>query len=161
MPDITTISAALSSIKAATDIAKFLRSSDLSLEHAELKLKLADMIVALADAKTELVDVQETLASKDLRIAELEDAFSSKDSLVRRYDAFYEKDANGKPVGAPYCLRCWESDHRKKQLVHAAKDYQTRVCTSCGHKYENRLAIDIAPSSASVAGTNNDLNTAA
>lgn len=158
MPDLATIGAALSSLKTAIDIAKFLRSSDLSLERAELKLKLADLVGALADAKIELVEVQESLTEKDKRIAELEAAFQSKDMLVRRYDAYYGADAEGNPVGVPYCLRCWETDHRKRQLVHAAKDRHSRVCTSCGHQYDNRLAeeIQLPPKDASAlpeAGT--------
>jgi hypothetical protein len=143
MPDLATIGAALSSLKTATDIVKFLRESDLSLERAELKLKLADLLSSLADAKIELVEVQETLLEKDKKIAELEDAFHKKDSLVRRYDAYYTADKNGNPVGVPYCLRCWENDHKQRQLVHNSKEYRIRVCTSCGHQYEGRLAGDI------------------
>lgn len=145
MPDLATIGAALSSLKTATDIAKFLRGSDLSLERAELKLKLADLLSSLADAKIELVEVQEALAEKDKKIAELEDAFQNKNSLVRRYDAYYTADENGEPTGVPYCLRCWENEHKKRQLVHDSKNYRIRVCTSCGHQYEGRLAGDIQP----------------
>lgn len=145
MPDIATIAAALNSLKTATDIAKFLRESDLSLERAELKLKLADLVGALADAKLELIEVQETLSDKDKRIAELEEAFQSKEALVRHYDAYYHADAAGNPMGIAYCLRCWENDHKKRQLVHDAKDYRTRVCTACGHRYEGRLAAEIHP----------------
>lgn len=145
MPDITSIAAILSSIKTATDIAKFLRESDLSLERAELKLKLADLVSALAEAKMELTEIQETLSAKDKQIAELEEAFQSKDSLARRYDAYYTTDENGNPVGVPLCLRCWENDHKKRQLVHDAKDHRTRVCTACGHHYERRLTDDIQP----------------
>jgi hypothetical protein len=145
MPDIATIAAALTSLKTATDIAKFLRESDLSLEKAELKLKLADLVGALADTKIELVEVQEALTEKDKRIAELEEAFQLKDSFVRRYDAYYATDTNGRPLGVPYCLRCWENDHKRRQLVHEAKDWRTRVCPTCGHKYEGRLAGDIQP----------------
>ena len=36
MPDIAAIGAVLSSLKTATDIAKFIRESDLSIERAEL-----------------------------------------------------------------------------------------------------------------------------
>lgn len=145
MPDLATIGAALSSLKTATDIVKFLRESDLSLERAELKLKLADLLSSLADAKIELIEVQEALAEKDKKIAELEHAFHNKDSLVRQYDAYYAVDKNGKPTGVPYCLRCWENDHRQRQLVHDSKEYRIRVCTSCGHRYEGRLAEDIQP----------------
>lgn len=145
MPDFATIGAALSSIKTATDIVKFLRGSDLSLERAELKLKLADLLSSLADAKIELIEVQETLAGKDKKIAELEDAFHKKDSLVRQYDAYYTADENGKPTGVPYCLRCWGNDHKQRQLVRTSRDHGTRVCTSCGHQYGGRLAGDIQP----------------
>ncbi|MEW6164251.1 MAG: hypothetical protein AB1642_04235 [Pseudomonadota bacterium] len=145
MPDIATIGAALNSLKAATDIAKFLRESDLSLERAEFKLKLADLVGALADTKLELIEVQEALSEKDKRIAELEEAFESKGSLVRHNDAYYVADEAGSPTGIPYCLRCWENDHKKRQLVREAKDYRTRVCTACGHRYEGRLAGDIQP----------------
>jgi hypothetical protein len=144
MPDLATIAAALSSLKTATEIAKFLRESDLSLEKAELKLKLADLIGALADVKMELAELQDLIQTRDNRIAELEDAFQHKDTLVRRYDAYYRADANGNPAGEPLCLRCWETDHKLRQLVHDAKEYRIRVCTACGHKYEGRLAATIA-----------------
>lgn len=145
MPDLTTIGAALSSLKAATDIAKVIRESDLSLERAELKLKVADLVGALADVKMELVDLQEDFAAKEQRIKELEGAFQAKDTLVRRYDAYYRVDAEGSPVGIPFCLRCWENDQKQRQLVHDSKDFRTRICTSCGHRYDARHAYEIQP----------------
>jgi hypothetical protein len=145
MPDLSTIGAVLGSLKTATEIAKFIRESDVSIERAELKLKVADLIGALADVKLELVELQDAFTTKDQRIKELEEAFETKDSLVRRYDAYYKADPDGQPLGAPYCLRCWESDHKQRMLVHDAKEYRTRLCTCCGHKYEGRLAGDIYP----------------
>jgi len=145
MPDIATIAAALSSLKTATDIARFLRESDLSLERAELRLKLADLVGALADTKIELVDLQATLSEKDHRIAELEDAFQSKDMLLRHYDAYYASDEHGNPTGVPFCLSCWENVHKKRQLVNDAQDRHTRVCTACAHRYQGRLAEVIQP----------------
>jgi len=146
MPDLTAVSAVLGSIKTATDIARFLRESDFSLERAELKHKVADLVGALADAKLELVDVQETIAAKDKRIVELEDAFQSKGNLVRRYDAYYDSDDSGAPFGVAFCLRCWETEHKKRQLVRDAKVGRIRVCTNCGHQYESRLASEIVKS---------------
>lgn len=145
MPDMTAIGAVLGSLKTATEIAKFIRESDVSIERAELKLKVADLIGALADVKLELVELQDAFASKDQRIKELEEAFEAKDSLVRKYDAYYIVGPDGEALGSPYCLRCWESDHKRRLLVHEAKDFRTRLCTSCGHKYEGRLAGDIQP----------------
>ncbi|MCJ2376742.1 hypothetical protein LNL84_07820 [Vibrio sp. ZSDZ34] len=145
MPDIATIGAALSSIKTATDIAKFLRASDLDFEKAELKLKMADLIVALADAKIELVDVQELLVEKDKQLAELNEAFESKDELIRFRDAYYKLDESGEAIGVPFCLRCWENDHKKRQLVNDPQARAGRICTSCKHKYEGRLTSEIFP----------------
>lgn len=145
MPDLTAIGAVLGSLKTATEIAKFIRESDVSIERAELKLKVADLIGALADVKLELVELQDSFAAKDNRIKELEEAFEAKSLMVRRYDAYYNAGPDGEPLGAPYCLRCWESDHKRRVLVHDAKDFRTRLCTSCGHKYEGIQAGDIQP----------------
>ena len=145
MPDIATIAAALNSLKTAADIVKFIRESDLSIERAELKLKLADLVGALAEAKIELTEVQDILSAKDKKIAELEEAFQSKDELVRRNDAYYQIDEAGNPIGLPYCLRCWENDHKRRQLVYVANDRFTRICTACGHRYDSRLASEIRP----------------
>jgi hypothetical protein len=136
MPDITTIATVLSSLKTATDIAKFLRESDLSIERAELKLKLADLISALAETKMELAELQEAISGKDKRIAELEEAFESKDSLVRKGDAMYAKDDSGKPTGVAFCLRCWDTEHKQRQLVFGSvPGLFINVCTACGQKY--------------------------
>jgi hypothetical protein len=93
----------------------------------------------------ELAEIQETLSARDKRIAELEEAFQSKDSLTRHRDAYYTTDENGKPVGVAFCLRCWENDHKKRQLVIAAKETRTRVCTTCGQRYEGWMTDDIQP----------------
>lgn len=143
MPDLASISAALSSVKAAIGIAKFLKESDFSLEKAELKLKLADLISALADTKIELVEVQELLIEKDKRITELIDAFEIKGTLIRYGDAFYNSNEEGNPVGVPYCLRCWEIEHKKRQLVSAPRDRLTTICTACGQKYDGRVTHDL------------------
>lgn len=145
MPDMATIAAVFTSLKTATDIAKFLRESDVSLERAELKLKLAELVGSLADAKIQLVELQDVLAAKDKRIAELAEAFESKDTLIRHLDAYYVVDAAGNPGGIPYCLRCWESDQKRRQLVHDAKDHRSRICTACGRTYNGRLAGDLRP----------------
>lgn len=145
MPDVTVISAALSSLKTATDIVKFLRESDFSIEKAELKLKVADLITALAGVKLELAEVQDLITEKDRRIAELQDAFESKEQLVRRHDAYYKLGSEGNPVGVAFCLRCWEGEHLKRQLVRGAKVRGMNVCTRCGQQYEGWASEEIHP----------------
>jgi hypothetical protein len=148
MPDITTIATVLTSLKSATDIAKFLRESDLSMERAELKLKLAELFGALAETKIELAALQETITAKDKRISELEDAFRAKETLVRHRDAMYVKDQHGEAVGVAYCLRCWESDHKQRQLVNDAKDFRVNACTACGQRYDDANSDHIHPRNA-------------
>ena len=145
MADLATIGAALSSLKTATEIVKFIRESDVNLEKAELKLKLADLLGSLADTKMELVEVQDALIEKDKKIADLEDAFQKKDSLVRQGDAYYVTDEDGKPTGIAYCLRCWENEHKTKQLVNSSKDRGMHICTSCGHPYSGYRSAQISP----------------
>jgi len=145
VPDIATISAALSSLKTATDIAKFFRDSDFSLEKAEMKLKLADLVGALAEAKLELAEVQDLIMAKDREIAELKESFEAKGSLKRQNDAYYETDDNGTPIGVAFCLRCWEGEHKKRQLVRDAKEHLMNVCTNCGQRYDALGSRELHP----------------
>ncbi len=135
MVDQTTISAALNSIKIATEITTLLRESDPSIDNAELKLQLSDLVHALADAKLGMIRIEETLAGQEKRIAELEEALESKDTLVRHYDAYYRLDKKGKPSGVPFCIRCWENEYRKRQLVMDVSGIYN-VCTTCSHRYD-------------------------
>lgn len=66
--DFTSVAAALGGLKTATDIAKLIKESDLSLDKAETKLKLAELIGALADVKLDVVNFQEKLAAAESRI---------------------------------------------------------------------------------------------
>jgi hypothetical protein len=143
MADMTLIATALSGIKTATDIARFLKDSDFSLEKAELKLKLADLVGALADVKIELAEIQETILDKDKKIQELHDAFQSKENMVRNFDAYYEASETGKPCGVAYCLKCWEVEHKKRPLIKLAGNMHIHVCPVCAHQYTARLSQQI------------------
>ena len=65
--DLTAVSTLLGSIKTATEIAKLIKDSDVSLEKAETKLKLAELISALADAKIKVTAVQQPCLTKTQR----------------------------------------------------------------------------------------------
>ena len=65
------IGSILSSIKTATDIAKFINDSNISLEQADHRLKLAELISTLANAKIEIADIQELILEKDEEIKSL------------------------------------------------------------------------------------------
>lgn len=148
MADLATITTILGNIKIATDIAKAIRDTDVAIERAELRLRLAEMIGALADAKIEVTEVQELLRDKEHELRELKDAFESKDELVKRYDGYYVKDENGQAVGEPYCVSCWQTKHKRFNLQYVAGDRQLKACVSCGSKYNSRLAQNLAPGQA-------------
>ncbi len=78
---IATITAALSSLKAATEIAKIIKDSGYTLEKAEIKLKIADMLGSLADTKINLAELQDLLLRKDKMIKELESRLELKEKL--------------------------------------------------------------------------------
>ena len=82
--DIPTISAILTGVKSATEIAKYLKDSDISFEKAETKLKLADLIGALADVKMQLADVRELLIDKDEEIRKLQDELKMQGDLFKQ-----------------------------------------------------------------------------
>lgn len=119
MVDPTSIVAVVNGLKAATDIAKTLREMDISLEKAEAKMKLADLVSALADAKVSAADAQLLINDKDRQIRELQEALETKANLVRHGEAYYLADGSEDSDDGPYCLRCWEVDHR---LVHTLRD---------------------------------------
>lgn len=140
MIDITAITSALSSVKTATDIAKLLTNSDLSLEKAELKLKLAELVSALADAKIQIAEIQELLTEKENKIKELDESFQTKDTLVQKWDAYYKVDGGGNPTGKPYCMHCWEVKHKTFHLHDEAGNSRVRACPSCNTKYRRNMA---------------------
>lgn len=150
MADPVTITAILGNLKVAIDIAKAIRASDVSIERAELKLRLAEMIGALADAKIEVIEVQESLAKKDKQLLELEAAFQSKDALVKHYDAYYAAGPNGGAIGEPFCAHCWQVGHRKYSLANDPKDTYVRVCISCSHKYSARVVPKLTAEASAV-----------
>ena len=112
MPDIASIGAAISSVKTATEIAKLIKNSELTLADAEIKLKIADLIGALADAKMEIAEIQDVLREKDLKIKDLEALLQNKESLT--FDGkLYRKDGDQ----VPYCPVCYERDSKLHHLT--------------------------------------------
>ena len=114
MVDISTVGAILTSVKTATEIAKMLKDSDLSLEKAEIKLKLADLVVSLADAKMEAADIQELILAKDSRIRELEEAQALHLKMEWREPVYYQKNESGEE--SSFCPQCYDSERKAIRL---------------------------------------------
>lgn len=125
--DLSTISTIFTSVKAATDIAKMLRESDLSLEQAETKLKLADLIGALADVKMQLADVRELLIDKDEKIRKLQEEMKIKGNLVFEKPYYWLETEKGKD--GPFCQACSDGDKKLIRLQDGGSGFwQCEVC---------------------------------
>ena len=125
--DFTAVSAVLGSIKTATEIAKYIKDTDLSLEKAETKLKLADLIGALADAKLEVVGVQQTLAEAEARVGELEQQLQTRGKLTWVDPAYWLESDKG-PQG-PYCQQCYDTSGKLVRLQdHSDGHFECKAC---------------------------------
>ena len=114
MTDIATFSTILSSVKTATEIAKLLRDSNLSIEKAEAKLKLAELVNSLADAKLELAQLQEVMLGKDRRIQELEESLNLKEKLTWRDPVYYLETKDSEE--GPFCPQCYDNNQKVIRL---------------------------------------------
>jgi hypothetical protein len=134
MPDIGAITAGISSIKLAIDIAKELKGATSAIKDAEVKLKIAELLEAMVEVKIQLVDAQdENLELKQI-IKKLEESLASQDEVVFRDGYYYSADVQeGKPEG-PFCPNCFSS---KKQLflltevVGIARRQGKYLCPEC------------------------------
>lgn len=140
MPDMASVSAALSGLKTATEIARYLRSTETAFETADLKLQIADLVDALATAKLSMAEVQDELMAKDEEIRRLQDALDNQAKVVRFKLAYYEVTETGQPIGDPYCSSCFEQHHK---LIHLNQNPRARmesVCPACKNVYPRQIA---------------------
>src|SRR5690606_35084259 len=117
--DITAVGALLSSLNTAADIAKFIRTSDRTIEKAETKLKLAELVSTLADVKLAAAEIQQALLERDERIRSLEGEAKIRASLVWRQPCYWI--SNDESVSEPYCQACYD-DTKKLSRLHTDND---------------------------------------
>ena len=129
--DVTTISTLLGSIKTATDIAKLIKNSDLSLEKAETKLKLAELISALADAKIEVTEIQQSLLDRDAQIREFQAKLDVKGKLQWEQPYYWLSD--GQRREGPFCQQCYDTDEKLMRLQGSGDGYWE--CKTCKNSY--------------------------
>ena len=125
--DISAIGTVLTTLKTATDIAKYLKDSGLSLEQAEEKLKLADLINALADARVQISEVKDLALEKERRIRELEDEKTLKNKMEYE-NPYYWKLEEGVKDG-PFCQHCFDESSKLIRLQGNGEGYwECKVC---------------------------------
>jgi hypothetical protein len=125
--DLAAIGGLLANLKTATEIAKFFRESDVSVEKAETKLKLAELISALADAKIEAAEVQQAILDRDEQIRDLKAAAKLRSDLVWRQPCYFLTNAEGHEEA--YCQNCYDSEGKLSRLhTDGEGHFQCRVC---------------------------------
>ena len=138
MTDPTVLATLATNVKVAFDVGKAILAAKEQMNTAELKLRLADMMSALAEAKVHVAEAQDELRAQDHKISELEAAFRKKGDVTRDHDAYYEKGADGLSTGEPYCMVCWERDHKLFGLHRLPGNSNTHACATCRTTYEWR-----------------------
>jgi len=129
--DMQSISAAIASIKVATDIAKFFKDTDISFEKAETKLKLAELISALADTKIQIAEIQQVIIDKDAELRTAKEQLVVKTNLKWEPPYYWLLDGDNKD--GPYCQRCYDKDHLLARLQERVKGYWD--CSVCKSSY--------------------------
>ncbi len=129
MPDISSISIGLQSIKTAIDITKDLSNIDSSLKDAEVKLKLAELIEALSEAKIQLSDAREENQDLKIKIKSLKNDLNRQEEVEFKDGYYYIKEPKG-----PFCAKCY-SDENKLMLVselpRSFQDFGKYKCPKC------------------------------
>jgi len=126
--DLTSISTILSSLKAATEIAKLIKDSDVSLEKAESKLKLAELISALADAKIEVTEIQQVLLEKDAEVRDLKAKLEVRAKL--QWEKPYYWLIDGTEKDGPFCQHCYDKNRELIRLQGSSGYWECKACKS-------------------------------
>jgi len=132
--DFAAVTAALGSLRTATDIAKFIRESDLSLDKAETKLKLAELIIAIADAKLDVVNVQEKLAAAETQIKSLEADLQVKGEIRWEEPLYWLEHQSG--IDGPFCQHCYDNGRKLVRLQGNGEGWYE--CKVCKNSYETK-----------------------
>lgn len=132
MTDPTAIAGAIQALKAASDMIKGIRGADLSLEKAELKIRLAGLAEQLVNARVAVVDTQQLIIELEAKVRELESTRDLADRLVFEENTYWMKDANGKAMA--YCPRCYDADGKLvhlSELPPAFREAAHFTCANC------------------------------
>lgn len=138
MPDFGAISAGISSIKVAIDIAKDLKGATSAIKDAEVKLKIAELLEAMSEVKVQLVEAQDENLELKRTIKDLELALARQDEVVFRDGYYYLAEAQeGKPEG-PFCSNCYSSSNRLSLLTEVTGTFRSfgkYKCPACEQRF--------------------------
>lgn len=131
---VSELAGLLTSVKAATDVAKILKDSTTSLEQAEINFKISELMVALAEARSEIADIQGVILEKDETIAEINRQLNLKKSVVWADYYYYVEDSEKRD--GPYCQKCYDNENKLIRLMGGNNgSWKCRVC--CEWHYDS------------------------
>lgn len=138
MLDISAISAGLSSMKVAMDIAKGLKDSTTAINDATVNFKIAELLEAMSEVKMHLVEAKDENIELKEKIKELEKALNQKGEVIFR-DGYYYLSApqSGKPEG-PFCSHCYSSNNELTLLTEVTgmlRNMGKYKCPSCEQRF--------------------------
>ena len=133
MDSLSALRNVLASLTAATEIAVFLKDSELSLPKDEMKVKLAELIAAIAEAKLQIADITSIISEKDQTIKFLQDNINQGEKMVFEKNLYWSIEGDKKD--GPFCPQCWDHDHKKTRLYNMANAYW--MCRICNNSYKS------------------------
>jgi DNA repair exonuclease SbcCD ATPase subunit len=133
MDSLSALRNVLASLTAATEIAVFLKDSELSLPKDEMKVKLAELIAAIAEAKLQIADITSIISEKDQTIKFLQDNINQGEEMVFEKNLYWSIEGDKKD--GPFCPQCWDHDHKKTRLYNMANAYW--MCRICNNSYKS------------------------
>ena len=141
--DLNQITMAMTTLKTATELLGLIKASDVSLDKAETKLKLANLTETLADLKLRLVDVKVLVSDKETEIRILKDQLNQKKSMSYE-EPYYWVVEDGKNDEGPFCQKCY--DGAQKLIRLQSQDAKgCWKCCECKNFFYDKSYIAPAP----------------
>ena len=132
---ITEIATMLTSIRAATDIAKSIQESTSTLNEAQVNLQIADLINALADTRIDIANLNEQIQEKDAKIKELQSEIDLQGNMEWKAPYYFKIGSNDEKDG-PYCQKCYDLDGKLLRLQCPDEDGDWD-CKACGSDFQD------------------------
>lgn len=130
---LTVINSALTGVKTATEIAKYVKDAGTAFDEADFKLKMAELLIALAESQSALAESTQSISEKEEEIKKLQDLLKFSSKIQRFNNAYFELDPDNKLIGDPYCQHCWEA---RQMAVHLTYVNRSEFkCPSCKNTY--------------------------
>lgn len=132
MIEASTLTGALGSLKAASDIVRGINAANLGIEKAELKLRVAELADLLVDARTAVVEAQEQILALRSEVAALRTRDADRSKLRKKDNVYYFATAEGEE--GPFCPRCFETSNARMPVSRLSITFQglgTFKCPEC------------------------------